>query len=204
VKCFDYFVVMKSCLLFITIIWFSPCRAQTASEIRQGKEGRFLPSDSSYVYSLPFEKGKKYMLVQAYQSDFSHRDEYALDFKMKPGTPVCAARSGQVVSVREDSQKGGLKKENLSDGNYIIIRHDDGSEAHYWHLQYQGVVIHEGDMVEKGQVIGHSGHTGYSAFPHLHFEVRSADEDGGRQIPTRFKTKKGIRYLKPMKWYRSI
>src|SRR6185436_20726326 len=142
------------------------------------KAGKF-KADSSYVYSLPFENKKKVFLIQGYESKiFSHKNERALDFKVKKGTKVCAARAGVVISVREDSDKGGLKKENLSDGNYVSIQHIDGSVAHYWHLQKNGTMVNVGDTVKTGQWIGLSGNTGYSAFPHLHFEVQGYDASG--------------------------
>lgn len=178
--------------------------AQTNYSIRDLKAGKFI-DDSSYIYSLPFEKGKKVFLIQAYESKMSHKNEKALDFKVKKGTKISAAREGVVVSMRSDSDKGGLKRENLSDGNYISIRHPDGSVAHYWHLQINGVLVNIGDTIQKGQIIGLSGNTGYSAFPHLHFEVAGNDEAGNYiQLPTRFRTNKGTRYLRPGKFYRSL
>lgn len=120
---------------------------------------------------------------------------------MKEGTKICAARNGVVISMREDSEKGGLKPEMLSEGNHIIIEHADGSQAHYWHLQKDGVFVNVGDTVKQGQIIGLSGNTGYSAFPHLHFEV---SHPGKGQEPTRFQTKKGIKYLRPGKWHKAI
>lgn len=164
------------------------------------KNGKF-KDDSSFVYALPYKKGSSYLLVQAYQSKMSHKGEYALDFKMKPGTTICAARKGVVVALREDSDKGGLKAEMLSEGNYIIIDHGDGSEGHYWHLQKDGALVALGDTIQSGQAIALSGNTGYSAFPHLHFEV---NESGKGQVPTRFRTKKGIKYLRPGKWHKAI
>jgi len=164
------------------------------------KSGK-VKKDTSYVYSLPFQKGKSYFLIQAYKSAFSHKGEIALDFKMKKGTRVCAARQGVVVALREDSDKGGLKPEMLSEGNYIVIQHSDGTHGNYWHLKKNGALINVGDTVQQGQVIGLSGNTGYSAFAHLHFEV--VDPSKG-QIPTRFSTKKGIKYLRPGKWHRAV
>lgn len=175
--------------------------AQTRSEIRDLKAGK-VETDTSFIYTLPWQKGEKHFLAQAYLSSLSHKGEIALDFKMKKGTKICAARSGVVVSLREDSDRGGLKPEYLSDGNYIVIRHEDGSHANYWHLQQNGVLVNEGDTVQQGQVIGLSGNTGYSAFPHLHFEVTGGYGVGRGQVPTRFRTNKGVRYLRPFKWYR--
>ncbi len=186
-------------LLFLPLSVFS----QTSYSIHDLKAGKFI-DDSSYIYSMPFQKGEKIFLIQAYDSKFSHKGEMALDFKVKTGTTICAAREGIVISARKDSDKGGLKPENLSDGNYISILHDDGSTAYYWHLEKNGVLINIGDRVQKGQVIGRSGNTGYSAFPHLHFEVQGYNSAGNStQIPTRFQTSKGVKYLRPGKFYKT-
>jgi len=163
-----------------------------------------IKDDTSYVYALPYEKGKAYWMVQGYFSHFSHKERVALDFKMKRGTKICAAREGVVIRVKEDGERGGLKKKYRTDGNNIIIQHPDGSRAGYWHLQKDGALVNVGDTVQKGQVIGLSGKTGYAAFPHLHFLVWVYDKDGKwQQVPTRFQTSKGIRYLKSIKRYKN-
>lgn len=164
------------------------------------KGGRVL-NDTSYIYWLPVEKGTKCFLVQAYNSKMSHKNELSLDFKMKQGTMIFAAREGIVQEVKEDSDAGGLKDEYLSQGNHLIVRHNDGSMAMYWHLRKDGVTVNVGDSVLKGQHVGFSGNTGYTAFPHLHFEVK---DKSGREIPTRFLTKKGAIYLRPAHWYRCV
>jgi murein DD-endopeptidase MepM/ murein hydrolase activator NlpD len=189
-------------LLWITISTLN-CYSQQYS-IHDLKEGKF-KDDNSYIYSLPFENKKKVFLIQGYESKiFSHKGERALDFKVKKGTKICAARAGVVVSIREDSDKGGLKKENLSDGNYISVQHIDGSVAYYWHLQKDGAVVNVGDTIKTGQWIGLSGNTGYSSFPHLHFEVQGYDASGNyKQLATRFRTNKGVVYLRPGKFYRT-
>lgn len=188
-------------ILFLILL---PVLAQTQGQysIRDLKDGKN-KKDSSFIYDLPFEHKKKVFLIQAYESMFSHKGERALDFKVKTGTKICAARSGVIMALRKDSDKGGLKQENLSDGNFIMIKHNDGSVAHYWHLQKDGVLVDIGDSVKTGQLIGLSGNTGFSAFPHLHFEVQGYDAAGNYvQLPTRFYSQKGIHYLRPGKYYR--
>lgn len=190
---------------YILFLFLFPICAAAQNEypIEYLKEGRF-KKDSSYIYTLPFEDKKKVFLIQAYESSFSHKGEKALDFKVKTGTKICAAREGVVTAAREDSETGGLKPENLSDGNYVTIRHNDGSVAHYWHLDKDGVVVNVGDTVYNGQWIGLSGNTGYSAFPHLHFEVQGYDSKGNyTQLATRFYTQKGVIYLRPGKFYKT-
>jgi murein DD-endopeptidase MepM/ murein hydrolase activator NlpD len=176
--------------------------AQMSSyDIRDLKGGR-VKEDTSHIYWLPYAEGKRFLIAQAANSKFlSHKGELSLDFKMKIGSTICAARSGTVIAVKEDSQIGGVDNQYLSQGNHIIILHIDGSLAKYWHLQYNGVVVESGDTVAQGQVIGYSGNTGYTAFPHLHFQVVNNE---GRQVLIRFVTKKGVRYPRPGRSYRSV
>ena len=170
-------------------------------EARMLQKGK-ITEDTSFVYQLPFEAGKAYTLVQGYYSGFSHKNRVALDFKMKRGTKVCAARDGVVVRVREDSDRGGLNKKYLPYANNVVIRHSDGSQSGYWHLQKNGVLVNVGDTVKAGQVIALSGKTGYAAFPHLHFLVWKSGSARWKQVPTRFQTSKGVRYLRPIRKYR--
>jgi murein DD-endopeptidase MepM/ murein hydrolase activator NlpD len=187
-------------LVFIFLFPLTSFGQLSDKQIRQLKGGRNI-TDTSFIYSLPYISGKRCLLIQAYNSKMSHAGELSLDFKMKVGTEICAARGGIVEAIKEDSEKGGLKNEFMNDGNYIIIRHYDGSVAMYWHLKKEGVLVNAGDSVKQGQHIGYSGNTGYSAFPHLHFQVQ---DNNGNDIPTRFFTTKGIQYLKPAKWHQAI
>jgi murein DD-endopeptidase MepM/ murein hydrolase activator NlpD len=173
-------------------------------EIKQLQKGK-IKDDTSYVYTLPFESGKAHLLVQGYFGKYSHKERAALDFKMKKGTKILAARDGVVTRVKEDEDKGGLNKKYHRQGNNIIIQHNDNSRSGYWHMQKNGVLVNVGDTVKKGQVIALSGNTGYTAFPHLHFIAWKFNDKGQwQQIATRFRTKKGVKYVRPWKWYRSI
>jgi murein DD-endopeptidase MepM/ murein hydrolase activator NlpD len=107
------------------------------------------------------------------------------------------------VEVKEDSNKGGLKTKYYAYGNYILIRHSDSSFAWYFHLQKNGAFVNPGDEVKVGQVIGRSGNTGYSAFPHLHIEVVIPEAGHYKQIPMRFQLRDGVHYLKPWRFYRN-
>lgn len=185
-------------ILILLCLSFSAFSQLTDNEIRDLKAGK-VKLDSSYIYSLPFAKGSKFLLIQAYNSKMSHTGELSLDFKMKKGSTICAAREGVVIAIKENSDVGGLNDNYLSDGNHIIIRHKDGSQAMYWHLQKNGIIVNNGDTVTKGQLIGYSGNTGYSAFPHLHFQVQ---DKNGSDIATRFLTKSGIIYLRPSNYYK--
>lgn len=204
IKSFCYFVLMKPLTLIVyVLLGYSSFSQVNSVPVKNPKEN----SDEAFnfAYSLPYQKGKSFLLIQGYQSKlFSHRGEFALDFKMKKGTKICAARGGIVVAVKEDSKKGGIGIKYLSLGNHVIIKHDDGTYGNYWHLKYNGALVDVGDTVKQGQVIGLAGKTGYALFPHLHFEVTTHPYPGHDQLRTKFLTIKGKRFLKPLHWYKSI
>ncbi len=198
---------MKLFSFSVVLLFFTAC---TVSKNPMRKEVRLLQKgviteDTSYVYGLPYEKGKSYRMVQGYFSSFTHKERAALDFKMKRGTKICAAREGVVVRVKEDGDRGGLKRKYRPYGNYVIIQHADSSRAGYWHLKKNGVLVNVGDRIKKGQAIAISGKTGYSFMPHLHFLVWSTDSKRQwRQVATRFQTSKGKKYLRPLKKYKNV
>jgi len=203
-------VSMKPVFYTIVILFiysfFASCAVSNnplRKEIKLLQKGR-IKDDSSFVYSLPFENDGSHLIVQGYFGIFSHKERAALDFKMKRGTKILAVRDGIVTRVKEDGSKGGWNRKYRSQGNNIIIQHSDNSRSGYWHLKKDGALVNVGDTVKQGQVIGLSGKTGYAAIPHLHFIVWSFDSRGQwQQVATRFRTSKGIRYLRPWKWYRN-
>jgi murein DD-endopeptidase MepM/ murein hydrolase activator NlpD len=189
--------------LSLLVVGCSVSKNPLRKEVKELQKG-IIKDDSSYVYALPYENKTTHLLIQGYFSHFSHKERAALDFKMKRGTKILAARDGVVVRVKEDGSKGGLNKKYRPYGNNIVIQHADGSRAGYWHLQYNGALVNVGDSVKKGQVIALSGKTGYTALPHLHFLVWTVSSQGNwQQVPTRFQTSKGIKYLRSMRKYRS-
>jgi murein DD-endopeptidase MepM/ murein hydrolase activator NlpD len=186
---------------FTCFVFLQGVTAQQNINIARSLQAGKQKEDTSFVYLLPYKPGTRHLMVQGYYSKHSHQYMAALDFKMKTGTTICAARGGLVNSVTDTSNKGGLNVKYMSDWNYIIIRHEDGSTALYGHLKKNGALVKAGDTVKQGQPIALSGNTGYSAFPHLHFQVWNNE---GEQIATRFRTQKENSYLKPLRYYKSV
>jgi murein DD-endopeptidase MepM/ murein hydrolase activator NlpD len=149
--------------------------------------------DPDAVYLLPYEHGVKHGVTQGYFGKYTHQNCYCLDFDLKEGSRICAARAGTVVRVKQDSDIGGYGLEFKKDANLIRILHADGTWADYAHLMKNGAKVKPGDRVAAGQFIGLSGHTGDAKGPHLHFEVDRADWSGEMttSLPTKFLTQKG-------------
>ncbi|WP_133075591.1 peptidoglycan DD-metalloendopeptidase family protein [Psychrobacter sp. Y307_2_3_1] len=144
------------------------------------------PSDQqqAYRYPLPW-RGGPFRLSQGPNGSFSHTDaksRYAMDIAMPEGTPIIAARSGMVVKT-ENEQVG---RGNDASGNFVRVRHDDGSEAVYLHLKQGSVSVRAGQRVAVGSPLALSGNTGNSSGPHLHFVVQRATEAGLVSIPYEF------------------
>lgn len=171
-------------------------------QVKQLQKG-IIKDDTSYVYALPYEEGKSFRIIQGYFSRFTHKERAALDFNMKRGSRILAVREGVVVRVKEDGTKGGLNRKYRPHGNNIVIQHADGTRAGYWHLQHNGAVVNAGDTIKKGQLIGYSGKTGYAFVPHLHLMIWRSSGGQWQQVPTRFQTSKGIKYLRSWKKYKN-
>jgi len=148
--------------------------------------------DSLEPIDLPYPVGKTYSVLQGNNASFSHNTKesrYALDFKMNIGQEVSAVYDGVVVASIDKYTVGGRDKRLEPYGNYINIYHEKlGTYSTYFHLKPNGSIVKPGEKVKKNQIIGYSGHTGYSTEPHLHFVYYKPDKDIGLiSIPFVFK-----------------
>jgi hypothetical protein len=149
-----------------------------------------VPSNIQHV-ALPFEAGSIVTIVQATFGFFSHKNKggYAVDFLVPEGTVITAARGGRVLALKEDSNTGCGDISCADQTNYIQIDHGDGTFGNYLHLKQDGATVEIGSHVCRGQPIGHSGNTGFSALPHLHLEIRNLQN---RTVPLHFEAFESI------------
>jgi murein DD-endopeptidase MepM/ murein hydrolase activator NlpD len=84
-----------------------------------------------------------------------------IDWAVVKGTEVRACERGKVV----------LAETREVTGNTLVVEHLPGLYSLYFHLS--SFAVAEGQMVERGQLIAHSGSTGLSTGPHLHWELRA-------------------------------
>ncbi len=110
----------------------------------------------------------------------TNRAHNGTDFAAPRGTPIMAAGNGVV----ERANRFG------SFGNYIRIRHANGYQTAYAHLNGFARGIRAGARVSQGQIIGYVGTTGRSTGPHLHYEVH---KDGRPVNPMRLDLPSGRR-----------
>ena len=96
----------------------------------------------------------------------SGRLHEGVDISADAGVPVRVAADGVVVAAGE---KGGY-------GRYVAVRHAEGLTTFYAHLGGIGAGVKPGLAVTAGQAVGRVGSTGTSTGPHLHFEIRDAED----------------------------
>ena len=68
-------------------------------------------------------------------------------------------------------------------GRYILIDHGNGLSTLYAHLS--GTTAKTGDSVEKGDLIGYVGSTGFATGPHLHLGLYATPSAGWRSSTNR-------------------
>lgn len=89
----------------------------------------------------------------------------AVDLATSEGATIRAAAAGTVIVAKTGGWNGGY-------GNYIVIKHANGTQTLYAHNSSNAVGV--GAVVAAGETIGYVGSTGRSTGSHLHFEVRGA------------------------------
>lgn len=124
-------------------------------------------------FSMPLSKIKESGLVfgQFIKGAGYNIQHFGVDLRAESGTKVYAVNAGKVV----------LAKNLLNYGNTVVIDHGLGIFSLYLHLDE--FRVSPGQIVEKGQIIGLSGNSGYSTAPHLHFSIR---DNGTRIDPISF------------------
>jgi hypothetical protein len=93
-------------------------------------------------------------------NDLERSPHSGVDLRAPRGTPINAINKGQIVLVA-DHFFGGLS---------VVIDHGGGIHSMYFHLSE--ISVREGQIVEKGDLIGRSGSSGRATGPHLHFGIR--------------------------------
>lgn len=138
------------------------------AELRKNIDPNLLPIPRPGVLMIPVSTA---IVTQGYGAtkfaDRNYKGKFhnGLDFGAPVGTEVFAAESGVVINVANQDRfcpRGAY-------GKLIVIKHKNGLSTLYGHLSRQIVTI--GQAVERGQVIGYVGKTGWATGPHIHLTV---------------------------------
>lgn len=112
--------------------------------------------------SMPLEKS---VLTSAFGMRIS---PISGKWKIHKGIDLAAARGSRILACREGLVKLAAKG-NPVYGNYVVLKHPNGMESLYAHMDL--ISVEKNQKVTTGQTLGTVGTTGLSTGPHLHFEI---------------------------------
>jgi murein DD-endopeptidase MepM/ murein hydrolase activator NlpD len=181
------------------LVGLGPLNPRMGYQYRLGMSsvpGRPIPDPITDMVILPpIAADEAYPISQGFNGAKTHNSpdsEYAIDVAMPVGTAIHAVRSGVVMDVEEDFNKGGTDRKKFMDkANHVRIVHPDGTMALYAHLDLASVSVRPGARVRAGQKIARSGNTGFSSGPHLHFAIQQNIGMKLISLPFRLKTSQG-------------
>ncbi len=152
-----------------------PSTEDTEPNVESGAQ----PTVLDFLNTSP-AKGSRFRGVEysgVYRSMRDSGPHGGIDLAANVGRPIYAALGGTVTHAGKDTRSNidaSLKVfqpdgNSGPNGNYVKIRHVDGTTTMYLHLDT--VDVSAGAAVEQGQQIGTLGNTGRSDGPHLHFHT---------------------------------
>jgi murein DD-endopeptidase MepM/ murein hydrolase activator NlpD len=153
-------------------------------------------TQSKNIYRLPHHRGPNHKPVWA--PFHTNRMHNAIDWELPIGEPIYSVLEGIVHDVEfwhEDD--GKLDDKWLAKSNYVVIEHENNEFSFYVHLKKDSIRVREGQIVKENTKIAQIGLSGYTGYPHLHFEVhaeREMDDPRYRNptLLTRFKHRNRI------------
>lgn len=152
-------------------------------KLRSTFDPTLLPLKRHGVIGFPAEEpyitqcyGATKFAAKAYRS----KTHNGVDFGDPVGTPILAAETGKIIKVG-NNDRGTSRWNRYQYGKYIIIQHANNLATLYAHLSRQ--IVKEGQTVNRGDVIGYSGNTGYAFGPHLHLTVFWAPSIQYKSVP---------------------
>lgn len=128
------------------------------------------PSDLNGHLIIPVQGIAKSQLMDTYtQARSENRQHNAIDIMAAEGTPVIAASTSYVEKLHQ-SAAGGI--------TVYLFNAERTYSFYYAHLSAYAPGLHEGQLVQQGEVIGYVGHTGNASpdGPHLHFQINAVEK----------------------------
>jgi len=116
--------------------------------------------EGSFVHPLKHSVPGRFFGFERVINGIKSSPHTGADYPAPLGSKIRAINRGKVVLVAR----------HYFAGRCVYIDHGMGLISMYFHMDR--VYVHQGQMVEKGQVIGTVGSTGRTTAPHLHLGVR--------------------------------
>jgi murein DD-endopeptidase MepM/ murein hydrolase activator NlpD len=146
-------------------IKLSPKDQKRADEEQVVLDKLYASSPDHFYFKGPFQEPLTSYKTSVYgkkriYNNHKKGQHLGIDYRAPIGEKVPAANRGKVV----------LARDLFYTGRTVLIDHGLDVFTNYGHLSK--ILVKEGDMVERGDIIGLSGNTGRTSGPHLHWGVK--------------------------------
>lgn len=137
-------------------------------ELRKNIDPNLLPLERPGVLAWPVENPR---VTQGYGStpfalkNYASKHHNGIDIGGFIGKEILVAESGIIINAGDQDKfcRGGAY------GKFAVIKHENGLTTLYGHMSRY--IVSVGQKVERGDVIGYMGRTGWATGVHLHFTV---------------------------------
>lgn len=120
------------------------------------------------------EGSRDYNCGTKYYTGHKGTDILLRNFRVQDsGVTVVAAAAGRVSQVHDGEPDRNSVADNRNVWNAVYIDHPDGLTSVYGHLRRGSILVSVGQTVSAGTPLALVGSSGFSNWPHLHFEVHS-------------------------------
>ncbi len=143
-----------------TVIWGGDTKEQNYHVESEAQKGAFdmVITDAS---------GKSYKTDGATNEDY-----YAFGQEL---LSPCDAEVVLAVDGVKDNQPGTLNPIYVP-GNTVILKTTLNEYLLFAHFKQQSIVVKQGQIVKRGQLLGLCGNSGNSSEPHLHFHIQNVED----------------------------
>ena len=159
------------------VLFLAACSSPTDSAIPDRLEftspivGR--PMEEIFYGAYLDQGGRDYNCGGKYYAAHRGTDILLRNFRVQDsGVTVVAAAAGQVSMTHDGEPDRNAFQNNANDWNVVQVAHPDGTTSIYGHLRRGSILVTPGQAVTAGTPLGLVGSSGFSNWPHLHFEVR--------------------------------
>jgi murein DD-endopeptidase MepM/ murein hydrolase activator NlpD len=158
-------------------VLLAACSSPTDSALPDGPEfaspvvGR--PLEEVFYGAYLDQGGRDYNCGGKYYPGHRGTDILLRNFRVQDsGVTVVAAAAGQVSLVHDGEPDRNAVQNSTTDWNVVQLAHSGGITSIYGHLRQGSILVTPGQTVAAGTPLGLVGSSGFSNWPHLHFEVR--------------------------------
>ncbi len=139
--------------------------------------------DGKYTHKDKWRHAWDFVITDEKKLQYKNKGDYLEDYYCF-GKPVFAPAAGIIAEVADGIPDNNIGDVNVEQnwGNSIVIKHGEYLYSQISHLKEGSIKVRKGDFVKKGDLLANVGNSGYSPYPHLHFQIQATPYIGSETL----------------------